>query len=155
VSLVALAAGSLGMVGGQQMDLEGEGETPSIDRLRAIHSRKTCALLRVSVELGVVLAGAEGTEAGCALSSYGENLGLAFQVADDLLDVRGDAASLGKTPGKDAATGKITYPSLMGVEETEREARRLADEAVRSLAPLGDAASLLGEIARYVVERRS
>ena len=154
VALVARASGSLGMVGGQEMDLRAEGGVAEISRLEAIHERKTRALLHASVMLGAVLAQA-GEDDRRALDRYGRAVGLAFQITDDILDVSGDLAQLGKTPGKDARAGKVTYPSLLGLDASRRRAEELAEQARAAISPLGERGRWLGAMATYIVERMS
>ncbi len=160
--VVARAAGAAGMVGGQAIDLRAAGKTlPTAaagapldaDGVRDMHLRKTGALMQASVVAGAIVAGATDAEIE-ALERYGKELGLAFQIGDDLLDVEGTEAALGKTAGKDAAGGKPTYPALHGVEASRRLAAACID---RAIAALGDAklgGSLIG-IARVVLERKS
>jgi geranylgeranyl pyrophosphate synthase len=145
------AAGGGGMVGGQVLDLLGEERALSAEELDDLHRRKTGALLRASLRMGGLAAGASPAVLE-ALDRYGEAIGLAFQVADDLLDATSTAAALGKNPS-DSALGKATYVSLFGVEEASRRARALADHAVDSLREGGLAAPELEALARYVVER--
>jgi geranylgeranyl diphosphate synthase, type II len=152
---VASAVGGGGVIGGQVVDLESERREIGRDTLHYIHSHKTAALLRVSCTLGGVLAGADERQLA-ALASYGEDIGLAFQIVDDLLDVEGDSAQLGKTAGADQARGKATFPSLYGLAES----RKLAGEAVkRSCAMLSehnlDPDGVLAALARFILERSS
>lgn len=155
VRVLARAGGSRGVVGGQQDDLDAEGRvltgTPA-DRalLERIHRGKTAALIRASCELGALAANASNIQRA-ALAAFGEAMGLAFQVADDVLDHTADAATLGKTPGKDAASGKLTYVTLLGLDDARAEARRLLDSALEALAPLN--APELAQLARFAVER--
>ena len=149
---LAAAAGPVGMVGGQVDDLQGEKCEGQLDRLHSIHQRKTAALLSVSLELGSLIAGADDTTR-MALDTYGGKLGLAFQITDDLLDVQGEEGVVGKRVGKDSQRGKLTFPSLLGVDESRRQARQLVDEAVTAVAPLGDGGRTLADLARYVLER--
>ena len=151
---IAEAAGYRGMVGGQVRDIRAEGEKVGLETLYAIHRCKTGALLRVSLRAGAILAGA-GDEALAALSGYGGKIGLAFQIADDILNVEGDPALLGKGTGSDAARGKVTFPALLGTEASRARAEELCMEAVSSLAPFDDGAAPLRAIARYILERRS
>ncbi|MDQ3170887.1 MAG: polyprenyl synthetase family protein [Acidobacteriota bacterium] len=162
LAAVARGAGAWGMVGGQAIDLHAAGKTPvalaparTLDAagLRDMHMRKTGALMQAAVLAGGVLAGADRQEA-LALQAYGFEVGLAFQIVDDLLDVEGSNAALGKTAGKDAAAGKPTYPSLFGLEES----RRLAAACVeRALAALADASlgGRLPDLARVMLGRTS
>lgn len=152
VAELARAAGPLGMVGGQQLDLEAEGQALELDPLRDLHHMKTGALIRVSVRLGGRIAGADSGQLD-ALTKYGECLGLAFQIADDVLDVSGDAATLGKNPGSDAARNKSTYPSLLGLDEARRLSEQTAREAEDALGIFGPEADEFRALARYVVER--
>jgi len=161
---LARAAGASGMVGGQADDLAQEGKVPGVtlpemstaaDKLRVlegIHRRKTGAMLNVSLRLGAIVAGADAAQLD-ALAQYGARLGLTFQIMDDLLDVRGSQEEVGKRVGKDAARGKLTYPGLLGVEESQSRAERLTAEAIACLAPLGAEVEVLEDLARYVVER--
>jgi len=154
---VARAAGSLGMVGGQAADLEAERLAPEEadeKRLESIHTRKTGALIVASLELGGILSGLDPA-ALSRLRRYGRAIGLAFQIADDLLDVEGDAAALGKQAGEDARAGKLTYPALLGVEASRRRARELVDEAVDAVQPLDGASAPLTVLAGWIIERPS
>ena len=152
VEELSRAAGSAGMVGGQMDDLSAAEGTGDLAWLQSLHSRKTGALLTVSLRLGGLIAGADEGKMR-ALTAYGQSLGLAFQIADDLLDAVGNAENTGKGVQKDQKAGKLTYPLLIGVEESRRRARELADAARDSLRPLGPAASRLAALADYVVER--
>jgi geranylgeranyl diphosphate synthase type II len=149
---LARAAGATSLVGGQVDDLAAETAGGGLAELESIHARKTGALLSVSLRLGATVAQASEPQRQ-ALDRYGRALGLAFQIADDLLDVRGDAQALGKRVGKDSDRGKLTFPGLLGAEESARRAEQLLAEAVGALAPLGTAAGGLEALARYVVER--
>jgi geranylgeranyl diphosphate synthase type II len=146
---VATAAGESGMVGGQALDLAAEGVHASLARVRDIHRRKTGALLRAAVRVGGIVGGA-GPVLLRRLTSYGEHLGLTFQIADDILDARDDPHADGRT---DDALGKATYPVVLGMAGAERAARRERDAALAALAPLGPRAEPLRAIARYVVSR--
>ncbi len=147
---VAVAIDSQGMIGGQVADLEG-GST--MDRLEFIHRNKTGKLLTASVVLGGILAGAD-EEKIAALRRYGHATGLAFQIVDDLLDIEADAATLGKTAGKDVAQGKLTYPALIGVEAARAEAQRLLGVAVDN-ADMIQGPNYLSDLARYICSRNS
>lgn len=141
-----------GMVGGQVTDIEATGGNADSAKLDYIHSSKTGALIRAAVRSGAIQA--DAPEADLALvTSYAEKVGLAFQIADDLLDVNGSSESLGKTPGKDGRENKLTYPALHGVEESGRVARRLVHEACEALEPFGARAQRLREIAEYLIAR--
>ncbi len=151
---LSTAAGACGMVGGQVLDLESEGREGRDWPVESIHRRKTGQLILAAVRLGAVSAGAdEGTLD--RLSEYGRQVGLAFQIADDVLDARGTAESLGKTAGKDAASGKRTYVSVYGLEESERRADAALAAAIEALEPFGAAAEPLRALARFCVERKS
>ncbi len=168
---LAAAAGWCGMVGGQVADLEAEKQletqaaiisgdrqgirtdsSASLSQLEAIHRRKTGRLLCSAVTLGARIAQVD-KELLKRLEEFGKRVGLAFQIADDLLDVTGDATKLGKNVGKDAALGKMTYPALLGVEGSRRKADDLISEACRLLEPLGDRAGPLADLARFVTKR--
>jgi len=154
VTVLARDSGSLGVVGGQQDDLDAEGKPVDAALLERIHRRKTAALIRASCELGA-LAGRATPAQRAALAAYGEALGLAFQIADDVLDVTATAATLGKTPGKDAAQGKLTYVAVHGLDAARAEGARQARLAQESLVPFGERGAALAELARFVVERSS
>ena len=148
------AAGGGGMIGGQVMDLLAGGREVTIDFVADLERRKTGALIAASVEIGAVAGGVAGPMRD-AFRSYGADVGLAFQIADDVLDLTATSSELGKTPGKDAKLGKPTYPTLMGLESASREAERLAERAVAHLAAAGVSSPLLAALARFVVARRS
>ena len=150
--LLAQAAGSLGMAGGQEIDLASVGKTLSQQELQQMHLLKTGALLAASVKLGGLVAGAQATQERC-LDDYASAIGLAFQVVDDVLDVTTDTAKLGKTAGKDAAANKPTYVTLMGLEGAQSLASSLHQTARQALLPLGDTATLLGGLADFIVLR--
>lgn len=151
---LARANGSLGMVGGQAADIEAEGVASDLDAVTFIHVRKTAMPLTAAVRIGGLVAGAAPGELE-ALSAYGEAVGLAFQIADDLLDVAGTADEMGKAVGKDEARGKLTYPGAVGSKAATLKATELVGEAIASLAGFGERAEPLLDIARYVVDRRS
>ena len=153
-SLLFRAAGAGGMIGGQVLDLVAPGQEPSREAMTDIDVRKTGALIAASVEIGAVAAGAPAAERA-AYRDYGRDVGLAFQIADDVLDVTATSEQLGKTPGKDAKLGKPTFPILLGVAGAEREAERLAERAVAHLAAARVSSPLLVALARFVVARRS
>ena len=150
------AVGARGMVGGQHLDLEAEASDASgstdAARLEAIHRAKTGALLTASLWLGAAAGGADAPLLE-ALTRYGAALGLAFQIADDVLDVTAETTALGKTAARDLALGKVTYPSLFGVDGARALARARADEAVAALGAAGIASPALHALAHYVVER--
>ncbi len=151
VALLARAAGAAGMVGGQVLDLGMQGR-PSLEEVAEVHRRKTGALLRVATEGGAVAAGAGEKEVD-ALRRYGEALGLAFQIADDILDVVGDTEEMGKRQGGDEARGKPTYPALVGLERARELAHEAKRAAIAAIEGMGEGAAPLRALARYVVER--
>jgi geranylgeranyl diphosphate synthase type II len=151
---IAEAAGFFGMVGGQVKDLLAEGENVDLKTLYAIHRLKTGALILASLRTGAILAGA-GEASLASLSDYGRRIGLAFQIVDDILNVEGDPALLGKGTGSDAARGKVTFPALMGVEASRDRAGELVREALASLVTFAERAAPLLAIARHILERRS
>lgn len=148
------ASGAGGMVGGQLLDLEGEGKPLTLADLERIHRAKTGALIAASVRIGATAAGASGGRAA-ALDRYGESVGLAFQIADDVLDATATSEQLGKTAGRDAALGKVTYPAVLGVDGAIARASELADEACRALDAVGLLTPELEHLARFSVSRRS
>jgi len=161
IAVIAKAAGAEGMVGGQAIDLEAAGKgrpgSPAAEltaqAVQRMHARKTGALIRASATSGALMAGAPPTATG-AIDRYAAELGLAFQIVDDILDVEGSAAELGKSAGKDAASGKPTYPALFGIDASRRMAAECVD---RALAALADARidGILPDLARWVLERRN
>ena len=160
VGLVSDAAGAMGMVGGQAIDLQAAGQAPGhavvldAEGLRAMHQRKTGALIRASALSGAVMAGAS-EQLFAAIDQYASDLGLAFQIVDDILDVEGDPASLGKSAGKDAAGGKPTYPSLFGLDRSRALAIDCLAHAHSTLDDAGLNDGWLGAIADFVVSRKS
>ncbi len=154
VQALAGASGAAGMVGGQMIDMEGEGRRLALPEVERLHALKTGRLIRYSAEAGAILGGASETERE-RLAAYGRDLGAAFQVADDVLDATASEAELGKTAGKDQEAGKSTFVSLLGIDGARAAASRLAEAAVSHLAPFGSRASLLRDLAGYVVERRN
>jgi geranylgeranyl diphosphate synthase type II len=155
VAELSAAAGTVGgMIGGQVADLEGEGKPPNAELLENIHRAKTGALLRASLRIGAMYAGAND-EQYAALSCYGEHVGLAFQIVDDILDVEESSEALGKTAGKDAAQHKITFPAVYGLDASHRMAEAECARAHEVLAPFGDRAVRLHELADMIVHRKS
>jgi len=152
--LLARSAGYRGMVGGQMLDLQAEGRKITLKELETVHRMKTGALLTASCRMGALLGGGNRQEV-TILTGYGEKFGLAFQVTDDLLDVEGETAEMGKPAGSDERRGKATYPALLGVAAARQWAQALVDQAVRDLEPLGAGAEPLAEIARYLLVRRA
>ena len=150
---IAKAAGSTGMVGGQVVDIESEGKEVAFPVLEYIHIHKTGELILASVRAGAILAGAENKELE-TITRYGEAIGLAFQIADDIIDVEGNKEDVGKNIGGDAKKGKVTYPSILGVDESRKRARELVDMAITALKDFDRKAEPLREIARYIVERK-
>jgi geranylgeranyl diphosphate synthase, type II len=155
IAELASAAGTVGgMIAGQVADLEGEGKPPEAQLLEAIHRAKTGALLRASLRLGAIYAGATA-EQYASLSCYGEHVGLAFQIVDDILDVEQPSEALGKTAGKDAQQRKITFPAVYGIEASRRMAEQERLSAHQALAPFGGRAERLRELADLIVQRKS
>jgi geranylgeranyl diphosphate synthase type II len=146
------AAGASALVGGQADDLAAEHRRVSLDQLQSIHRRKTGALFRASLALGAITADAS-PEQRTALAGFGQPLGHAFQIVDDLLDVAGQEDVVGKRLGKDNEHGKNTYPALLGVQESRRRAAELIDEAMAALAPFGERAGALRDLAEFVWRR--
>jgi geranylgeranyl pyrophosphate synthase len=153
VQVLAAGIGTAGMAGGQAIDLEAVGRRVDTAHLEAMHRRKTGALIQASVLLGAIASSIAAGNEFEALRVYGAELGLAFQIQDDVLDVAGETAAIGKTAGSDAARGKPTYPSLFGLESAARLARTHRDSAVAALAPLGPIAQDLVALAEFVVSR--
>jgi len=143
-----------GMIGGQVVDLEAEHKKPDLATLEYIHRSKTAALITASVVTGGMYAGASAAEIG-RLRIYGQSIGLAFQIVDDVLDVTQTSEQLGKTAGKDTAAEKATYPALFGVEESLRKADSLVAQACAQLDPFGERATTLKELAHFLVARKS
>ena len=151
---LAEAAGTRGMVGGQVADIEAEGRPATPESLDFIHVHKTAALIRVSLRMGALISGGSAAQVQ-ALSDAGGRLGLAFQIVDDLLDVEGTTAELGKTAGKDQAQQKATYPAVHGLPASRERARVLIEEADRALVPLGAPAAPIRALGRFILERRA
>jgi geranylgeranyl pyrophosphate synthase len=153
IRVLARATGTSGMAGGQAVDLAAVGQSLSVDAIENMHRRKTGALIEGSVLLGALAAGvAEGPRLE-ALKRFGAEIGLAFQIQDDILDVEGDPALLGKSTGADAAHHKPTYPSTAGLGTARERARQLRDDAIAALQPLGQDGAALAELAHFVVSR--
>lgn len=150
--LIAKASGTWGMVGGQVVDMESQGQEIAAETLHYIHKHKTGALLTASVLAGALLCGATKAQEA-ALTEYGERIGLAFQIADDILDITGDQEKLGKPIGSDEERDKATYPKLFGLEESRRRAHEEVRLAIEALQNFDDHAEPLRAIARYIVER--
>jgi geranylgeranyl diphosphate synthase type II len=154
VGLLAAACGSRGVIGGQVVDIESEGKPVPRETLDYIHRHKTGALIKASVLMGAILGGAS-VEQRKVFCSYGESIGLAFQITDDILDVTSTTEQLGKTVGKDASAGKATYPGLLGMDEARRMQQRYYAASLEALAPFDDRADPLRHIARVIVERQN
>ena len=153
IRMLAEASGAVGMVGGQLLDIRADGRVGDVALLEEIHRRKTGALLRVSVCLGGLLGGGDEAQMG-ALCVYGEKIGLAFQIVDDILDVEGDEALMGKPTGSDEGLNKATYPVLYGIEASKKLARSTCEEALQALEIFPNQAPELESLARFIVLRR-
>ncbi|HXC92903.1 MAG TPA: farnesyl diphosphate synthase [Geobacteraceae bacterium] len=152
---IASAAGSRGMVGGQVVDMESEGRKDlDLPTVQYIHTHKTGALIKASVKIGALLGGADERQLS-SITRFGEVIGLAFQIADDILDIEGSTEELGKDAGSDQARGKATYPAVIGIEESRRRASELLDMAIESLDAIGEKAEPLREIAKFIISRKS
>lgn len=152
---MATCAGSFGMVGGQVVDMESEGKGDiDLPTVQYIHTHKTGALIKASVKAGAILGGADDVQLA-AITRYGEAAGLAFQIADDILDIEGTTEEIGKDAGSDQARGKATYPAIVGLADAKIRAVELMEMALAALEPLGEKAEPLREIARYIVSRKS
>ena len=154
VAELARGAGAGGMLAGQMADMVFEGAQPTAEAVEFIHRHKTAALIASALRLGAIAADAPQATVD-RLGRFGEKLGLAFQIADDALDVEGTTEQLGKTAGKDAASGKVTYPAVFGLAESQRRAGQLVEEALAELNAFGPAADLLRDLARYAVTRQT
>jgi geranylgeranyl diphosphate synthase type II len=153
IARIGRAVGAAGLVGGQVVDLESEGNPEvTLDTLDFIHRHKTGALLEACVVSGAILAGAGETDLQ-RLTQYAQNIGLAFQIVDDVLDITATQEQLGKTAGKDLQAQKATYPSFLGIEESKRQANQLITEAKAALHPYGTAAQPLQSIADFITAR--
>eukprot|EP00112_Aurelia_sp_Birch-Aquarium-sp1_P006734 Seg17370.2 transcript_id=Seg17370.2/GoldUCD/mRNA.D3Y31 product="Geranylgeranyl pyrophosphate synthase" protein_id=Seg17370.2/GoldUCD/D3Y31 len=152
VSELALTGGSKKLIGGQVLDLEGEGKSLTKKQLIQIHEAKTAALLTTSIRSGAMTANVTPKKLE-ALTTFGYNLGLAFQVIDDILDVTQTTEQLGKTAGKDEAVDKSTYPAILGLEKSRKEAARLTKKSLDALKPFGKKAQRLEQIAHYLLDR--
>lgn len=149
---IAVASGTMGMVGGQVVDLQSENTEPTEELLQYIHTHKTGALITASVRVGGILGGATEEELE-QLSIYGEKLGLAFQITDDILDVIGDEAKLGKPVGSDEKNHKATYPALFGLEQSKIMAQQAVEDAIRAIDCFGEKAIKLELLAQYLISR--
>jgi farnesyl diphosphate synthase len=153
LTLLADASGSLGMAGGQAIDLAAVGQRLTLAQLENMHLHKTGALIRASVRLGFMAAGGTDQAAADALDVYARSIGLAFQVQDDILDVEGATEVIGKPQGSDLDRDKPTYPNLLGMDEAKATAQRLCEQAIGSLDRFGRGADVLRDLARYIVKR--
>lgn len=151
---IAVAAGCLGMIGGQVADVRSEATAVDAETLYFIHTHKTGAMILASVRVGALLSGA-GQENLNALSTYGRNIGLAFQIVDDILNVEGDRLITGKSTGSDVSRGKVTFPSVFGLEESRRRAGELVEQSLSAISGFDESASALRMLARHIMERRS
>jgi geranylgeranyl diphosphate synthase type II len=153
VHMIAEAAGHRGMVGGQVVDIQSEGRDVDFVLVEFIHRHKTGALIAVSISSGAVLGG--GSEKDIeAMALYGQKIGLAFQIADDILDIEGDSREMGKEVGGDAQKKKMTYPSVIGLQKSKAIQKEMMEQAIESLKPYGREADPLRAIARYIIERK-
>ncbi|NIR13965.1 MAG: polyprenyl synthetase family protein [Desulfobacterales bacterium] len=153
IGLIAQAAGYEGMVGGQVVDIQSEGKEVDPSIVEFIHTRKTAALISASVVSGAILGGAPEDHVE-ALASYGKNIGLAFQVSDDILDIEGDSRELGKNVGSDTRQEKITYPAILGLKRSKQIQKELVEQAIESLSSFDQRAEPLRHIAKYIIARR-
>jgi geranylgeranyl diphosphate synthase, type II len=153
IRIVARAAGHEGMVGGQAVDIQWEKKSPALELVRFIHTHKTGAMIAASVASGAVLAGADES-LYTTMAAYGEKIGLAFQISDDILDIEGDSETMGKRAGADEERGKMTYPATLGLDQSKRIQRELIQEAIDHLRELDERAEPLRRIAHYIVERK-
>ncbi|MFQ6021262.1 MAG: (2E,6E)-farnesyl diphosphate synthase [Acidiferrobacterales bacterium] len=153
IATLAAAVGSRGMAGGQAIDLAAVGKALALSELEDMHRRKTGALIRAAVLLGALACEAADKDRIHALDSYARHIGLAFQITDDVLDVEGDAQTLGKTPGADRSHNKPTYPAIVGLDQAKTKRTDLTESALAALAPLGDKADVLAGLAEYIIKR--
>lgn len=152
VTLLAQALGSDGMLGGQVVDIESEGQAPVLETVEYIHIHKTSALIEASLELGALLAGAS-PERRSLYREYGRCIGLAFQIVDDILDIEASTETLGKDAGSDVENQKATWPAVVGLERSKQEARDLVARAVELCGRMGPRGPVLADLARFIVER--
>jgi geranylgeranyl diphosphate synthase type II len=154
IAEISRALGTNGMIGGQVVDVESEGTKASRETLEYIHRNKTAALIRACARMGAMLAGADNA-AVARLSAYGDSVGLAFQVIDDILDEEGTTEQIGKDAGSDREKGKVTFPSVVGMEESKKYAKQLIDKANSEIASFGNRAEMLRELAEFIRVRIS
>ena len=153
IRTISRSAGPGGMVGGQVVDMQWEGKKADLETVKFLHAHKTGALITASVVSGTILSGAEESQIDSMLS-YGKKIGLAFQISDDILDIEGDSATMGKMAGADQEKGKTTYPSVLGLDESKKMQTELVQEAVQHLKEFGEKAEPLRQIAYYIIERK-
>ena len=153
IRMVARAAGPEGMVGGQAVDIQWEGRPADLEVVRFMHAHKTGAMITASVASGAVLAGADGSQIE-AIVSYGEKIGLAFQISDDILDIEGDSETMGKRAGADQEKGKMTYPAVLGLQRSKTLQQELVEGAIQALREFDVRAESLRRIAQYIIERK-
>jgi geranylgeranyl diphosphate synthase type II len=153
IRMIASAAGYGGMVGGQAVDIQWEGKTADFPIVEYIHTHKTGAMITASVTSGAILAGGYGWQLQ-AITNYGEKIGLAFQIADDILDIEGDSIAMGKTAGADKQKGKTTYPAVLGLEKSKKVQSELIKSAIHSLEKFDRRAEPLRQLAQYIIERK-
>jgi geranylgeranyl diphosphate synthase type II len=154
IRIVVKASGYRGMIGGQVIDLESETREVDLATVEYMHIRKTGAIISASLEVGAILGGGDDEQIA-AMTRYGHHLGLAFQITDDLLDIEGDPAVMGKQPGSDIAKNKKTYPALMGISGSKEAAKQHVEDALKALSPFDEKAEPLRAIARYLLVRRA
>jgi geranylgeranyl diphosphate synthase type II len=153
IGLIASAAGYRGMVGGQAMDILMEGKKVDSSIVEYIHTHKTGALISASVTSGTILGGGTDEEI-CSINSYGDNIGLAFQIADDILDIEGDSSLMGKNTGSDEERGKITFPTVFGLDRSKKMLNDLVKSAIEAISRFNGKADPLRKIAGYIIERK-
>ena len=153
IGIIARAAGHRGMVGGQVVDIQSEGKAVDFPVVEFIHTHKTGALITASVTSGALLGGGNEWQLE-AITSYGQNIGLAFQISDDILDIEGDSKTMGKKVGADEKKGKITYPAVVGLSKSKEIESELVETAIESLRSFDHRAEPLRQIARYIIERK-
>lgn len=153
IRMIAGAAGYGGMVGGQAVDIQWEGKKAAFSIVEYIHTHKTGAMIAASVTSGVLLAGGNEWQLQ-AITNYGRKTGLAFQIADDILDIEGDSMAMGKTAGADKQKGKMTYPAVLGLEESKKVQSELVSSAIHSLEKFDQRAEPLRHLAQYIIERK-
>lgn len=152
IEIIAQSAGAAGMVGGQIVDMEAEGKTPNLETVDYIHRHKTGALILASIQCGALLGGAD-RKTFTDLTGFGESAGLAFQIADDILDIVGDKDQLGKNIGSDQQRGKATYPAVLGLETSQKKKEELHQQALNILSSYGENAEPLRQISAYIINR--